>query len=68
MITHTGVAQHRFWRHCGVKSYYTPRSHPNGVSVDVRCLDPETIESVEIAPFDGQKWEHNVSKLSPISD
>lgn len=64
----TGVAQHRFCRHCGVKSFYVPRSHPNGVSVNVRCLDTETIESVDITPFDGQNWEQNVSKLSPISD
>jgi len=64
----TGVAQHRFCRHCGVKSFYIPRSHPNGISANVRCLDPETIESVDIKPFDGRNWEENVSKLSPISD
>lgn len=64
----TGVAQHHFCRDCGVKSFYIPRSHPNGVSVNVHCLDPETIESIDITPFDGQNWEQNVSKLSPISD
>jgi len=64
----TGVAKHYFCRHCGVKSFYIPRSHPDGVSVNVNCLDPETIERIEITPFDGQNWEQNVSKLSPISD
>ena len=64
----TGVAQHHFCSHCGVKSYYIPRSHPDGVSVNVRCLDPQTIESIEITPFDGQNWEQNISELSPISD
>jgi len=64
----TGVAKHYFCRHCGIKSFYIPRSHPHGVSVNVNCLDPETIESIEITPFDGQNWEQNVSKLSPISD
>lgn len=64
----TGVAQHHFCRYCGVKSFYVPRSHPNGISVNVSCLDPKTIESIEIVPFDGQNWEQNVSKLSPISD
>lgn len=64
----TGVAQHHFCRDCGVKSFYIPRSHPNGVSVNVHCLDPETIESIDITPFDGQNWEQNISKLSPISD
>jgi len=64
----TGVAKHYFCRHCGIKSFYIPRSHPDGVSVNVHCLDMETIESVVITPFDGQNWEQNVSKLSPIND
>ena len=64
----TGVAKHHFCRYCGVKSFYIPRSHPHGVSVNVRCLDPGTIERVDITPFDGRNWEQNVSKLSPISD
>lgn len=64
----TGIAKHHFCRHCGVKSFYIPRSHPDGISVNVLCLDPETIKSIEITPFDGQNWEKNVSKLSPISD
>jgi hypothetical protein len=64
----TGIAQHRFCRHCGVKSFYTPRSHPDGISVNVRCLDEETIEEIRLTPFDGRNWEQNVSKLSPISD
>lgn len=64
----TGVAQHRFCRHCGVKSFYIPRSHPDGVSVNVHCLDSGTVEAVNIADFDGANWEKNISKLSPISD
>jgi len=64
----TGAAKHHFCRHCGIKSFYIPRSHPDGVSVNVNCLDPETIKSIEITPFDGQNWEQNISKLSPISD
>ena len=64
----TGVAKHLFCRHCGVKSYYIPRSHPDGVSVNVRCLDADTVAAVNVTPFDGQRWEQNVSKLSPISD
>lgn len=64
----TGVAQHYFCRHCGVKSFYVPRSHPKGVSVNTNCLDPDTIRSLEVTPFDGQDWEQNVHKLSPLSD
>jgi hypothetical protein len=64
----TGVAQHYFCRHCGVKSYYVPRSHPDGISVNVNCLDPATIASLTTEPFDGSNWEQNISRLSPISD
>ncbi len=53
----TGVAKHTFCKHCGIKSFYTPRSHPDGINVNVRCLDPETIESKKIIPFDGRNWE-----------
>ena len=59
----TGVAQHYFCANCGVKSYYVPRSHPDGISVNVRCLDPDTVQSVEARPFDGRNWEKNVSQL-----
>ena len=64
----TGVAQHHFCRHCGVKSFYIPRSHPDGVSVNVNCLDQATISSLEITPFDGASWEENIHKLSPLND
>ena len=37
---------------CGVKSFYVPRSHPDGYSVNVRCIDPGSIEQVEIELFD----------------
>lgn len=64
----TGVARHLFCRYCGVKSFYIPRSHPDGVSVNVRCLDPDTIDRVTVTPFDGRNWEQNAAELSPISD
>ena len=64
----TGVAQHFFCKHCGIKSFYIPRSHPDGYSVNVNCLAPDSIESLTIAPFDGQNWQKNVSNLSPLSD
>ena len=53
----TGTARHLFCRHCGVKSFYVPRSHPDGFSVNARCLDPSTITSMNVRPFDGRDWE-----------
>jgi hypothetical protein len=64
----TGVAQHFFCRHCGIKSFYVPRSHPDGISVNTNCLAPDNIASITVTPFDGANWEQNIHKLSPISD
>jgi hypothetical protein len=48
----TGMAQHLFCRSCGVKSFYVPRSNPDGYSVNLRCLDRATLAEVTIEPFD----------------
>jgi hypothetical protein len=53
----TGTAKHLFCSVCGVKSFYVPRSHPDGYSVNVRCLDAVTLEHIEIKPFNGLEWE-----------
>ena len=53
----THVAKHFFCSTCGVKSFYIPRSHPDGVSVNVRCIDSDTIESMSVKPFNGREWE-----------
>jgi hypothetical protein len=53
----TKVAKHYFCSHCGVKSFYIPRSHPDGVSVNARCIDSDTIESISVTPFNGRDWE-----------
>lgn len=59
----TGVAKHHFCSHCGVKSFYVPRSHPDGISVNGRCLDLDSVESAVSKPFDGQNWEKNIDDL-----
>ena len=48
----TGVAKHRFCRVCGVKSFYVPRSNPDGIDVNVRCIDEGTIELLRVTLFD----------------
>ena len=53
----TGVAQHLFCRHCGIKSFYVPRSHPDCYSVNARCLDGVDPDALETVPFDGRNWE-----------
>ena len=59
----TRTAEHLFCRVCGVKSFYVPRSHPDGYSVNARCIDPGTITRLTIRPFDGQSWERSIDTL-----
>jgi len=59
----TGVAKHTFCRVCGVQPFYTPRSHPDGVDVNVRCLDGDAASRFRIEPFDGLDWEANVDRI-----
>jgi hypothetical protein len=51
----SGAAEHLFCTHCGVKSFYQPRSHPDAWSINARCLD-EPVE-LTIEPFDGRNWQ-----------
>lgn len=53
----TGTARHLFCGTCGIKSFYVPRSHPDGYSVNARCIDAGTIHHMDITPFNGQEWE-----------
>jgi hypothetical protein len=53
----TGTARHLFCRTCGIKSFYVPRSHPDGYSVNWRALDSSAGVSATIMPFDGANWE-----------
>jgi hypothetical protein len=53
----SGVAKHLFCSTCGVKSFYIPRSHPDGISVNARCIDDGSIESMTVTPFEGREWE-----------
>ena len=64
----TGIAQHYFCAICGMRPFYIPRSHPDGYSVNARCLDPGTVKSTRIMPFDGANWEASVAKLGPTPD
>ena len=62
------VAQHYFCRICGIKPWYIPRSNPDGVSVNFRCVDQGSFDAVQFDNFDGENWEANASVLSHLSD
>ena len=59
----TGIAKHTFCRTCGIHAFYTPRSHPDGIDVNVRCLDDDAVERFTTTPFDGKEWEANVETI-----
>ncbi|MEL7041731.1 MAG: GFA family protein [Pseudomonadota bacterium] len=60
----TGQAQHLFCKHCGVKSFYVPRSNPDGYAVTWRCIDNWMALNPVIKAFDGQNWEANAAALA----
>jgi len=53
----TGTAKHHFCSVCGIKSFYVPRSHPDGFSVNARCLDSGTVEAMSVRKTNGREWE-----------
>ena len=59
----TGAAKHHFCSVCGLKSFYVPRSHPDGFSVNVRCLDDGAVNVARITLFDGRHWEDAIVSL-----
>lgn len=63
----TNVAKHFFCTNCGIKSFYIPRSNPDGYSVNARCLNPETLTSMTINTFDGRNWENHADKLRHLT-
>ena len=64
----TGIAQHRFCRVCGIKPFYVPRSNPDGIDVNVRCLDAGTIEGIEITQFDDNDREAATTAIAHLSN
>ena len=58
----TQTAKHLFCSVCGIKSFYVPRSHPDGFSVNARCLDAGTVEELSITQVNGREWEKQYPK------
>ena len=70
LITYTfdsGEAKHLFCKTCGIKSFYIPRSNPDGYDINLRCLD-EQPGQVHIEPFDGKNWEQHAHELKHLSE
>jgi hypothetical protein len=59
----TGVAKHTFCRYCGVHPFYVPRSHPDKVDVNIRCLAGVDASAIKARLFDGKHWEQQIAAL-----
>jgi hypothetical protein len=63
----TGIAKHHFCKTCGIHAFYRPRSHPDGMDVNLRCLDApveQLLTRFEVEPFDGRHWEENIHQIT----
>jgi hypothetical protein len=63
----TGVARHRFCGACGIKSFYVPRSHPDGIDVNVYCLDAGSVASVSVTDFDDNDRDAATAAIAHLS-
>jgi len=59
----SGVAKHTFCKYCGIKPFYIPRSNPDGIDININCLETKP-HTINIVDFDGKNWEDNAEKLS----
>lgn len=53
----TGIAKHHFCRVCGVAAFYIPRSDPDKVDVNARCIEGVNPSTLQRRFFDGHNWE-----------
>ncbi|TMA81671.1 MAG: hypothetical protein E6J72_04915 [Deltaproteobacteria bacterium] len=61
----TRVAKHHFCLHCGIHSFYVPRSDPDKIDVNVRCLDGVDVDTLHVTRFDGRHWEESMAGHVP---
>jgi hypothetical protein len=58
----TGIAKHTFCRTCGIHPFYVPRSDPDKIDVNVRCLDGVDLAALRPQAFDGRNWEDAMAR------
>ena len=64
----TGAARHLFCGHCGIKSFYVPRSHPHGFSVNARCLDGIDVAALKVVAFDDRDRDAATAAVAHLAD
>ncbi|MEA2981879.1 MAG: hypothetical protein QOF09_3702 [Alphaproteobacteria bacterium] len=61
----TKVAKHHFCKVCGIHPFYVPRSDPDKIDVNARCLDDFDTLTITPKRFDGRHWEAAMQKDVP---
>ena len=61
----TKVAKHMFCKVCGIPPFYVPRSDPDKIDVNARCLDGIDLAALTPKHFDGRNWEAAIQKDVP---
>jgi hypothetical protein len=61
----TEVARHTFCSICGMHPFYVPRSDPDKIDVNVRCLDGIDLSKIKPSSFDGKNWDHAMAGRVP---
>ena len=61
----TGTAKHTFCKVCGIHPFYVPRSDPDKIDVNVRCLDDVDLSTIKVKTFDGRHWEDAMGQRVP---
>jgi hypothetical protein len=61
----TMTAKHMFCKYCGIHPFYVPRSDPDKIDVNVRCLDNIDLAAVSPKRFDGKHWEAAIQQHVP---
>ena len=59
------IAKHTFCRTCGIHPFYVPRSDPDKIDVNVRCLEGVDLATIQPRPFDGKNWEVAMESRNP---
>jgi hypothetical protein len=61
----TGTAKHTFCKYCGIHPFYVPRSDPDKIDINVRCLDGIDVAAISPKLFDGRNWEAAMQNHPP---
>jgi hypothetical protein len=61
----TRVAKHMFCKSCGIHAFYVPRSDPDKIDVNARCIDDIDLAALSLKYFDGKNWEQAMGQTVP---